>query len=473
MEDINKVEICEAKIGKSGNSYSKYYNETFCVNGAPKGYELEKFFTNPQEYIENIVGLSRYYYNKSGIIMRVINIIRDFGASDYEIKYPTRHLKAKKVTEALNKRLNLKQLLQDMLFEIALTGSLACYNRDFDRVDIYPVTAIDVVPVISNGNPVIAFKPDFSYVSDGYEYGEEVNKALETAYPPEVTTGIKKGDAKIILNPRYAYFKKINSSSYEKYGIPFILPAFDDLAHKNLMKEAERSTALGIIEKILRVSVGNDEHKPTSAMIEKYDQTFNGIKGSARITVPYYVNLGWVEPMSDVFGQEKFEQVDNDLLSTLGVSLTLIKGEGGGNYAEGTINFTGLVRTIDYIRSGIPEIINDIYKKKFIDEGIPLEHCPTMEWGEVSINKDAKVELAKWLFQNAGLPYEVLYSETGHDFDVLKVIRLEENKDKMEETFSLHAQPFQGSGQVGAPEKSMEERKSPVTQSNNEQPRTK
>ena len=47
-----------------------------------------------------------------------------------------------------------------------------------------------------------------------------------------------------------------------------------------------------------------------------------------------------------VLGNYNNMQIDKDILNTLGISLSLIRGESGGNYSEGVINFTGLIKTI-------------------------------------------------------------------------------------------------------------------------------
>lgn len=455
------------------NNYGTYFNQNYTLNGSPKGFELEPFFKDPQGNISDIISLARYYYNKNGLIMRVINIMRDFGVGDIINYYPTSNKKAKKIIEGFNKRIDIKNISKDMIFELSLTGNLACYNRDFKMIDIYPLTNIEVLPIKQDGKALIAFIPNYLNFSTD-EYGIDLNAILSSAYPEEVVNGMSKNTMKILLNKNYSYFKKINSSSYERYGTPFILPAFDDIAHKSLLKEAERSTALGIIDKILLIKVGDKDFKPTSKMVTEYSSKFNSMKGSIRATVPCYVNMEFVEPDVSIFGVDKYEEVDSDLLSTLGISLSLVKGESGGNYSEGMINFTGLTRSIENIRSCIPSIFEDMYVKELERNGISSEHCPTFTFSEVVIDKSSKIELVQWLFQNAGLPYEIVYGETGFDFNAIKELRKTENEEDSSDIFKLREQPFQGKQTIdegGAPEKKISDRKSDPKQSNNEQPR--
>ncbi|WP_336786944.1 hypothetical protein [Paenibacillus sp. MMO-177] len=457
------------------DSYSRYYANNYESSGSPKGFDLEAIFNDPQGNIDKIFYLGKYYYAKSGIIMRVINIIRDFGIDGIDFHYKKENEKAQKVIDDFNKRIGLKQVMRDMIFELAQSGNVAGYDRDGKRIDIYPVTKIEVSPLIVGNKPVLLYKNEMSIddLTDSLPKG--LAKKLELTFPKELARGFRKGDAKIVLDVSNTFFHKVNSSRYEPYGVPFILTAFDELAHKTVLKEAERSTATGIIEKILLVQVGDKDHKPKQPEIDFYSNLMTGKKGSVKITVPHFVNLSWVEPKTDIFGTDKFEQVDKDILNALGVSLTLIRGEGGGNYSEGFIAVSGLIKTIESLREGLVPIVREWHVKELERNGISEEYCPDTVLKPIEIDKSAKIELLQYLFQNAGLPYEVLYKESGYDYDVVKLIRENENKDKVEDIFKLRAQPFQGgadpNSEAGAPTKSLSARKSDKSQSNNDQPR--
>lgn len=462
-------------VAKASTEFSTYFEENFNVDGSPSSVDLEAIFNAPQDHIDDIVGYSKYCYRKHGIIMRVINIIRDFGACDYDLQYPKKNERIKECIKKYVKRIGLESLLKDMMFEISTTGNLVCYDRDGQCIDIYPINQIEVFPLKKNGKQIIGFKA-MAMNSVFNDYDKEMNKMIETAYPQEVIDGMKTGKNYYILNPDNAHFVKINSSRYERYGIPPILPAFEDLAHKNLLKEMEKATANDIIDKMLCIQVGDADNKPSDGLITQYSELFDGIKGSVRVTVPYYVDVKWVEPTTSIFGQDKFVQVDTDILSTLGISLSLIRGEGGGNYAEGMISFTGLTRTIETIRHCLIEVVNDLFRKELERNGFKADDAPTIRFHDVVIDKDAKMSLVKDLFTTAGLPYRVLYEECGYDFDHIKIVREEENDTDLEEVFSLRAQPFQGQIGTGTGDNSKGDvstsRKSDKNQSNNYAPRS-
>lgn len=478
MDKNNIVPMQSMALGavtKASTEFSTYFEENFNVDGSPSSVDLEAIFNAPQDHIDEIVGYSKYCYRKHGIIMRVINIIRDFGACDYDLQYPKKNERIKECVKKYTKRIKLEELLKDMMLEISTTGNLVCYDRDGQCVDIYPINQIEVFPLKKNGKQIVGFKA-MAMNSVFNDYDKEMNKMIKTAYPQEVVDGMKTGKNYYILNPDNAHFAKINSSRYERYGVPIILPAFEDLAHKNLLKEAEKATANDIIDKMLCVQVGDADNKPSDGLITQYSNLFDGIKGSVRVTVPYYVDVKWVEPTTTIFGQDKFVQVDTDILNTLGISLSLIRGEGGGNYAEGMISFTGLTRTIETIRYCLINIVNDLFRKELERNGFKADDAPTIRFHDVVIDKESKMSLVKDLFTTAGLPYRVLYEECGYDFDHIKILREEENDTDLEEVFSLRAQPFQGQIGTGTGDNSKDDvstsRKSDKNQSNNYAPRS-
>lgn len=479
-------------VSKVSNSYSTHFENNFNVDGSPSDVELESIFNAPQDNIEQIVGYSKYCYRKYGLIMRTTNLVRDFGSNGLRHNYPKKDKSIKEIIKNYDKRINVKQLIRDCHMELALTGNLVCYDRDGARVDIYPINKVEVVPLIENNKQVLAYKVDSTGELTSADYGKEITKKMEQAMPKEILEAQKKGNEFAILDINKAHFAKINCSQYERYGISMIMPAFEDLAHKSLLKETERATANSVIDKIMMIQIGDKDNKPKKELINAYTDLFNNVKGSVRFTVPYYVNASFIEPETNVFGREKFLEVDTDILNTLGISLSLLRGSDGSNYADGILNFSGLCRTIENIREPIANILYELYKQELIRNGKNPEDAPIPYFEDVVIDKEAKVQLMMELFQNAGLPYQVLYEEAGLDFDHVKIIRENENNEDMDEVFKMHSLPFSGvmdnEGETdsdestgndgkpkdkgGAPKKALKDRKSPKEASNNKAKRT-
>ena len=166
----------------------------------------------------------------------------------------------------------------------------------------------------------------------------------------------------------------------------------------------------------------------------------------------------------------------------------MLRGSDGSNYADGILNFSGLCRTIENIREPITNVIYELYQAELKRNGCDPENAPIPYFEDVVIDKEAKVSLMMELFQNAGLPYEVLYEEAGLDFDHIKLVRKNENEEDMDTTFKNHVIPFTGmdggqddeqddpnaqkDDEGGRPKTPESQRKTDKSQSNNKQPRT-
>lgn len=471
MSDNKTIELGQSKQ----STYSRYFSQKFTINGEPKGYDLQKYAQNPQDNINELSALAKYYYISEGMIMRTVNIIRDYSVTELHLDYDKGKGKVKAIVDNFLKKIDINKFCKDFVFEMAMTGNCFCYDRDGEYIDIYPLDLIEVSNVVINGKQQVYF--DNSQMEFEMSDNPEEAKLMAKAYPEEIQKGIRQDRAKIPFDLDKSYFSKMNSSRYDRYGVSFLVPAFDDLSRKNLLKEAERSTASGIIDQILHIKVGDKDHAPSKDEVLFYSDLFTDKTGSVRVTTPYYVGLEWISPDSQIFGETKFLEIDKDLLSTLGVSLTLLRGEGGGNYSEGMLNITGLIKTIESIRSFLPPIIEDMIRRELERNGINADKTPKVSFNEIIIDENARLGLVQWLFEHAGLPYRVLFEEHGYDYDYMKLERLEENNSDDDKVFELRNQPFQGNmlkeeQEVGRPEKNLTERKSDKNQSNNDQPRS-
>ena len=185
-------EMIIGAVTSSADSYSTHFEKNFNVDGSPSKVDLESIFNAPQDHIDNIVGYSKYCYRKYGIIMRVVNIMRDFGSDGIKLSYPKKDQRVKTIIEEYNKRINVGQLVKDMIFELALTGNLVAYDREGERVDIYPINQIEVLPLLKNNKQVVAYKVAEAFGNLNNSYGKEIDDLIQNAYPVEILDAKKK-----------------------------------------------------------------------------------------------------------------------------------------------------------------------------------------------------------------------------------------------------------------------------------------
>lgn len=462
-----------AEIVKSDNQYSSYFEKNFDVSGTPKETDLEEIFKAPQDRITDIVGYSKYIYRKNGVVMRVVNLYRDFGINGFSLVWNKEDDKIKKIINDYNKRINIEQLMRDCMHEQVLTGNLVCYDRNGQAVDIYPIDRLVVYPLRINGKSIIGYKTD--EINEYMEsFGEDIDKLLASAYPKEIIDAVSKGQEYARLDDKNTFFEKINSSRYERYGISILFPAFEDISHKTLLKSVEKSISNSIIDKMLLVQIGDAENKPTQKLIDAYAQKFSSIRYGASVVVPHYVNVKFVEPETSGLDANKFIEVDKDILNALGISVSLLRGEGQGSYSDGLVNFTGITKSIENCRKPIANIIHGLYRNELERNGANPDDAPTIKFSEVVIDKSAIASIMNTMFLQAGLPYEMYYEVMGFDYNNIKMMRKKENDENTDVLFSPRQLPYTQSNMNddnGRPTSNLDERKSDPNQSNNNQVR--
>ena len=179
------------ELGQSKKSeYSRYFSQTYTVNGEPKGYDLQKYAKNPQLYIKELIALAKYYYVLEGVIMRTVNIIRDYSITDIKLDYSKGKAKVQKIVDDFLKRIDVTKFCKDFVYEMAMTGNCFCYDRDGEYVDIYPLDMIEVSNVIVNGKQQVYFNN--SHIDISLDSTEDEQKIMQKAYPEEILNGMKK-----------------------------------------------------------------------------------------------------------------------------------------------------------------------------------------------------------------------------------------------------------------------------------------
>ena len=153
MSDNKTIELGQSKQ----STYSRYFSQKFTINGEPKGYDLQKYAQNPQDNINELSALAKYYYISEGMIMRTVNIIRDYSVTELHLDYDKGKGKVKAIVDNFLKKIDINKFCKDFVFEMAMTGNCFCYDRDGEYIDIYPLDLIEVSNVVINGKQQVYF----------------------------------------------------------------------------------------------------------------------------------------------------------------------------------------------------------------------------------------------------------------------------------------------------------------------------
>lgn len=348
---------------------------------------LQKWFSNPDDYMQEINNLLTYYYIIDGNISQLYDLIFSLPELNYKIKTYNRTSSYEKdilaIKIALERTVKHRTLTRELLVQLANNGSVLGtwlgnknepYFNVFDNLDyIYPYGNY-------KGKMVGVF--DLSYVDT---LTPEQKTSLYNNLKPLVTENVynkwknepnstkKKELQLVVLPPEISLVARTRVlSRNQRLGLPWGTQAVFDLQHKQKMKDLERAMADKIIRAIAVVKMRDKDdnenkvketvQKKVFAKIKKaLEQNNNSKNGLTCIAMPSFADFSYPEfkGADDILDSGKYDSVNNDITTGTTVGSVLANGS-GGNYASANLNLDMLYQKIGSMLEQVEEIYNQL-----------------------------------------------------------------------------------------------------------------
>lgn len=238
---------------------------------------------------------------------------------------------------------------------------------------------------------------------------------------------------------------------YERYARPRTLRIFDSIEYKRSLKEADLSTLDGISNAILKITIGNDDYPVTSqAELEAVAQLFNTPSKSFDVVWNHTLKVEKiVSPEIDkILGQAKYDQVNDDMTTGLGMSRALLDGGGDMNASEVDLLVKGVSEEISYARRQVTRWIYREYQQ--IAEAMGFERFPKIRWDDgILLDTILFMNTLGQLVDRRMLSYRTSLEALGFDYSN-ELRNMEEEVPLVEEgTFGIIGSPWQKSATPG------------------------
>jgi hypothetical protein len=417
---------------------------------------LQKWFSNPDDYMKEINNLLTYYYIIDGNISQLYDLIFSLPELNYRIKTYKRldsyesDMLAIKI--ALERNVKHKTLTRELLVQLANNGSVLGtwlgnkkepYFNVFDDLDyIYPYGNYQ-------GKMVGVF--DLSYIDT---LTDSQKLALYNNLKPLVTSTIydkwkketnitKKNELQLIVLPpdRSLVARTRVLSHNQRLGLPHGTQAIFDLQHKQKMKDLERTMADKIIRAIAIVKMkdkdDNDNKVKESVQKKVFDKVKKALEkntssngGLTCLAMPSFADFSYPEfkGADDILDSGKYDSVNNDI--TMGTGISSVLGNGsGGNYSSANLNLDIIYSKIGAMLEQIEEIYNQLI---VITLGQNKGSNYYFEYDkQKSLTKKEKLDIYKGLsdkgfsvrpmIELVGGDFEAFINESIYEIDVLKL----------------------------------------------------
>jgi hypothetical protein len=226
--------------------------------------------------------------------------------------------------------------------------------------------------------------------------------------------------------------------------------------YKNSLRNADLSTLDGISNYILKITIGNDEYPVVSQTeLEAVAQLFNTPSKSFDVVWNHTLDIEKiVSPEIDkILGKGKYEQVDDDMTTGLGMARALIDGGGNMNAGEADLLTKGLMEEIDYARRQVTRWIYREYQQ--IAEAMGFDRFPKVRWDDgILLDTILYMNTLAQLVDRRMLSYRTSLEALGFDYPN-ELRNMEEEVSLVEDgVFGILGSPWQQAKSLGVGQQS-------------------
>ena len=345
--------------------------------------DITEWLSNPNTYFTEIINLMKYLAISNSNIYQLYQILTSLPTLNYKIHTINvdKKTKDKDITLINNSlvKVRYKQLSRELLMQANTEGTVVAMwlgSKNEPYLHIFSNLKY-VFPAYRRKGEWVAVC-DMSWF-DNMKEAERMYIFEELS--PYITEkdfeNYKKNQAEFQykeLDPKRTCVIRFNTMSRnQRLGMPSGTQVIKDIRHKQVLKELDESISANVIDKIPVLQIGSNE-KPNETIPKKIrrqigSSVFKVLQGSKNegklglITIPEYCNLTFLESDTDEMDgldEAKYQTVNNDISSGLGISSALLSGSGNGSVVK--YNLETLYRKI---ASQLDEL--DIVFQKFLN----------------------------------------------------------------------------------------------------------
>lgn len=319
------------------------------------------------------------YYIEEPLVKHCINAWRSFAVGD-EIRIGCSDEEVAKEAQQFAAEMKLSAFVRDMILQLLTKGDAVGFKvKDKSGADILELVSV---------NPLS--------VEPKYEDG----KLTEVTQQIEDDNGRAVGTPKT-LPPEQVYHGKWDSPNYATHGNSMVLPAFPAIDMLRDYRRAERAIAKRWATPLRFIKVGGAYGSklvmPDQAMLNQISQMINKMDPKTGLVVPFYVTVETYGTEGEVLKiEEKVKEVKEDVIVALGMSRSLVTGD-GPNFATASISFQKMLVMIKDVKQFAKDILDWVFKDWREAKG--YEDKPALQYGFNDLDPSDAIEFKKMLLE--------------------------------------------------------------------------
>jgi hypothetical protein len=346
--------------------------------------QLKKWFANPDAYQKELEKLAEYYYISNGEIFQLFDMAKVLPSLNYKLKAFDKDSNYEKNSVNLNKvmhKVKHKNLTRDMLSQLVSTGTM-CGIWVGTKKKPYFLLFDDLRYAFPShremGEWVVAISMEWFAKMDDIQ-----RQAMFANLYPYVTEEIFNKYKSNRDKYEYVYLPKEKTAAIRTHalkrsqnlGVNWATQGLLDILHKKKLRDLEKAVANKIINAVAVLTIGDATKLPENTNLKLppalKKKVHTGVKnaleksstdGITVVSIPDFASLDFPDIKSgDSLDPKKFESVNNDIMSSYGLSPATMSGT-GGNYASAKINVDVFYKRLAVL---LEDIETEVYGKLF------------------------------------------------------------------------------------------------------------
>lgn len=445
----------------SSNMYQSMVNSIDFSNNAPISFNISG---GSETIAKSKIRKTLFYWENEPIVYKCISLLSQLANDTFTIS-----CEDKKIETALRKwwkEIKGDEFLNHFFLEYFRSGNVPILRTNiryiprngfkksgYEKKIPGGYTILNPLNITIKDSSLPGIKQAYLSVDNNFVSIIKNNGMLESVrkiFPDEISSQIKPGVGQILLPREIFSIVTKDKQPYELWALPLVSHAFDALDHKRALMDMDRSTTSGVRNRILKVTIGNDQFPVTDTKeLQVLANKFKNPSKNLTIFWNHTLNIEYIEPKLDSLNIDKYEPVLDDVRAVFGISKVLLgmEGDSNGNNAlclKGMIEILEQARTsfITWFDREINDVANVISNTK--DDNVSIS------FGTLNLKDENDFyRVIMQMVDRQIISYETAAETLGYHFPK-ELNRLEKEKAIREDKGILVAQkaPTQGGGDV-------------------------
>ncbi|MFO7295775.1 MAG: phage minor head protein [Clostridia bacterium] len=442
IEELAKASerASEMLYGAASTVFNRYdpsfYNPISSYSSFTYPYSVTKIPKDRKEQIRFAIEVSQ----TDPVVGTVIDLLTDLASSGFDIE--TDDEKVLEFFKEYNEITGMDARVKEILYDYFRICDVFVY-RDTTPEGYDAYTVLNPLAVEVSGSLFVGqeeYLLDISSVwNELSQLDPQVKESFLKTLPSPIRRKIRSGESKIPLPKERVSRISRKKMPYERYATPWLMRVYEPIMFKRRLRQMDLSTAEGLINQLVTVTIGSDEHPATDRDLQNLAKLFTTPKSSWVLFWNHTLKVEFHSPKGiETLNKDKYEQVNEDILMGLGIPRVVIDGE-GGNYSTAFVSVMSLLERLKYARRDVTNWLENEYRRVAKENG--LKSAPRVRFNDTILRVENFVrQVLIPLYERGLISRETILDQVG--FDIRTEIQRKEKEQEFEDLFVPPTLPY-------------------------------